>query len=457
MQKNFFYVATLTFFVLYLTPIRAEIVVDLGTEAKKTETPENTDKNPTKIEADILKFKNKDSLHGKMISLQPGKGILWKSDDTADDILFSMKNVKEIKLGNYIPGKNNNTSVLLTNGDNLEGKLISLDKDKLILDSSYGGSIKINRHMINSIFPGESNTGLLYKGPNDISEWEIPKGRNSGEISIADNTLVMNGYCSIGRDMKLPDMAKIEFNFENSGNCQMQVLFFSDKVVSYPKNCYVLYLSSSYIYLQSYGPQGRSGNLGNVSCRQLRSGKGKITLLLDRKDKKYSLLVNDTMIKQWVESREPPAGTKVSFTNQSQGTIKIKNLEVSSWNGKVPGSNESKESSEKDIVTFINGDQVTGILQSIKNNETLFKTEYAELKIPLKRIKQILTASENQHRARRNAGDVRFLFPNGNKLTMELAHIKEGKIFGQSENFGDITLNQNAFKSIKLNIYDDID
>lgn len=450
------------FFALCPLPVTAELVIDVdpsNIDSQDQDTSETgIDNVENQPEADVIKFSNKDILHGKMLSMEPQKGILWKSDDVLQNILFAPRNVRKIEFGGNIShNRKSNATVLLTNDDVLGGKLVSMNEKALILDTQYGGKITIDSHMVRGIFPGENNPSLLYSGPNDMDEWVLPENRRDGKISINNSTLSMSGYCAIGRDMKLTAMSKIEFSFEIAGNCQMQLLFYGDEAVSSPQNCYALYLSSGYIYLQSYGKHGRSGNLGNVKCRDLQSGKGQITLLLDKKNKTITLLLNDAMIKQWVDTQESGDGTFVSFVNQSQGTMKIRDIEISRWNGKVPGSKNRQEDGKKDIIVFVNADQVTGILESITNNEAVFKTEYAELKIPLKRIKQIRTGTEKQHKARRNAGDVRFQFANGDKLTLDLAKIVDGRITGKSENFGAVEFSLNAFKTIELNIYSDDD
>jgi len=449
------------FMFLYQIPVNGELIINIAppkAEGNNKETFGNKTAKGKNQKDDILKFKNKDALHGKMISILPGKGILWNSRDVKQNILFLNQNVTKIELGNNIPKTENyNASVLLTNDDILDGKLKSMDKKVLILETRYAGIIKIDSHMVKGIYPGEEISGLLYSGPNDMNGWEKISNNKDGKISISEGVLSMNRYSGVGRDMKLTDLSKIDFKFEIAGNCQMQVLFYGDKARSNPKNCYVMYLSSGYIYLQRYGKNGRSGNLGNVHCRAMRSGKGRITIMTDKKKKTVTLMFNGVIIKKWIDTAFPGKGTFVSFLNQSQGTLKIKEIEITEWNGKNQGKGNDEEVTKEDTLIFINGDQVTGKLNQISQDIALFKTDYAELKIPLKRIKHIKTAVDNQHKAKRNAGDVRFSFINGNKLTLNLEKIENGKISGNSENFGKLLITLNVFKAIKLNIYDEDD
>lgn len=449
----------LIFIVFFQTSLFAELVIDVDpakVDGDKKEKPENKAVDKKVQEEDVIKFKNKDIMHGKMLSILPGKGISWKCPEVSEDILFLFRNVSKIDLGNSLASlEGNNASILLTNDDILGGTLKSMDDKELVIETKYGGTIKVDSHMVQGIYPGEDNSGLLYSGPNDMNEWSRPEDNSNGEVAVNDGVLKLTGYSAVGRDMKLTDLSKINFKFETAGNSQVQVLFYSDQVRSNPRNCYALYLSSGYIYLQRYGASGRSGNLGNVSSRELRSGKGKVSILTDKKNKKVTLLVNGAILKQWVDTDFPGQGTFLTFVNQSQGIMKISDIEVSQWNGKMPGADSKGEDSKDDSLVFINGDQVTGKLIKISDNTAVFKTEYAELKVPLKRIKQIKTAVGNQRKARRNNGDVRFSFINGDKLTLKLTKLENGKIMGDSENFGKVVLSLNAFKSVEMNIYDD--
>ena len=444
--------------VLYQIPVTAELVISINNANinSRKNKPLKTWGSSMKDDSnsDVIKFRNGDIFHGKMLSIKSGKEILWKTSEALQNILFFPRNVSEIDFNShFLQNKKANTSVLLTNGDILEGTLVSMNEKNLILDTRYAGKITIDSNMIREIFPDANDPGLLYRGPESIDEWIMFENRSNGKVSVDDQTLSMSGYCTLGRDMKLSELSRIEFSLEATGNYQMQLLFYTDETLSNLHSYYALSFSSGYIYLQRYRQQAQAVHLGNVQCNDLRSGKEKITLLLDKKNKIIMLLVNDVMIKQWVDTQESGDGTYVCFVNQSAGTIKIKDIEVSQWDGEIPDSKNKYENKKKDTITFVNTDQVIGELKSIADNEAVFKTEYTELKIPLKRIKQIQMAAEKQHRAKRNTGDVRLKFINGDKLTIDLAEITEDRIIGKSENFGKAVFSLNFFKSIELNIY----
>jgi len=435
----------------YQSHLLAELVFEVEAPIKesKIDGPNDFAEDSSKSIYDVVTFKNQDRINGKLLFLEPAKGLSWKSPEAVKDILFSTINVNKVEFAKKNQKKTSaNSSILLTNNDVLDGELISFDSKCLKLKTEYGALFTIDKNMVKAIYPGNENSSILFTGPNNSEEWTKISRHNNGSFSVVDETLILDGYCGVGMDAKLPDMARIDFYYEVAGNSQLRILFYASKLEN-PQDCYSMSINSGYIYLQ----RNNGGNLGNVQCKALRAGKGRITLLIDKKEKKITLLVNNAMIKQWTDTEGIGDGKFLSFMNQSQGSVRIKNIEISKWNGSLPGVKETKENEKKDLVIFVNGDKVTGSLLSIEKGETIFKTEYAELKIPLKRIKKISTSIKGQHIARKNSEDAQFIFYNGNIITLKLLRIIDGEIFGESENFGKKSLKLNVFKSMKLNIY----
>jgi hypothetical protein len=438
-------------------PVKAEIVIDMKVpEEKKDGKDGNNAGNTEDIKPDIVHFKNKDRMHGRMISVAPEKGMLWKSEEALGDITFKTENIDKIVRGNlaYAPSSGD-SAVLLTNEDMIAGQLIKLDENEVILKTSYAGEIKINRKMVKSIFPGSDSGSVLFRGPNKTEEWIQPNNRNSSSsINVKDGELFVNGYTSAGRDMKLPDVSKVELEITSVGNHNFQIQIYGGKVDRYPRNGYVVYLSSGYVYLYRYS-NGSSSSLGQFQANSLRNGQGKITILSDKNKKTITVLLNNDISKTWTDSSWCGTGGYVSFINQNNGTVKVKDIIVGKWTGKVPGKTPSESDKENDTIKFNNDDVVSGKLQAILDDKVTFKTEYAEMNIPIARVKEIVTAMDARHMARRRANDVKLLFESGDAITLALAKISSHEIIGESGNFGKATLKLNAFKKILFNIYDD--
>ena len=439
----------------------AELKIDFvaPTDSESKSSDDGGGAEALKVVDDVIKFKNSDQIHGRMLSVDKS-GVLWSSEEALEDITFKRDNIKNILLGNSQASfKNVNTEVLLTNGDRFAGKLVSLSDKELVLDTGYAGELHIDRFMVAAIYPGLGGGSQSYKGPNDVKEWTIinNSGDRNSKVIIKDGVMTLSGYyiCA-GRDMKLTDLSKIEFDMEAFGNCQMQVQIYGDKIKRNPRNGYVLYISSGYIYLQRY-QDGSSANMGNFRSQSIKGGKVKIAILANKKKKKITLMVNGEMAKEWSDTEWAGEGGFVSFINQSNDAVNIKNIVVGKWNGQVPGSQGSGGGVESDSIAFMNDDIVSGQLKSITDDKVIFKTEYAEMNIPLERVKEILTATTSRHRARRRAEDMKCYFRNGNVITVELKSIKSGTVEGNSDNFGAVNMKLNAFDRLQFNIYDEED
>lgn len=439
-------------------PVFAELVIEVAVpdENNKKENGENKVTPIKDIKPDVVHFKNNDKMHGTMISVISDKGLLWKSQEALSDITFKTENINHIIRGNINYSANKgDAAILLTNDDMLAGKLIKIDEKELILKTAFAGELKINRNMVQSVFPGSDAGNINYRGPNNMEEWTLPPNSNSNSsVNVKNGELVIQGNTAVGRDMKLSDLSKIEFEMDAMGNSQFQIQLYGNKVDRYPRNGYVVYISSGYIYMQRYA-NGRADNLGNFRARTFQQGKGKVTILTNKKKKSITLLINNDISKTWTDSMWASEGGFVNFINQSNGSVKIKDISVGKWSGKIPGKTPSESDKENDTIKFNNDDVVSGKLKSIKDNKVTFKTEYADMSIPIERVKEIITALDSRHRARRRGNDVRLFFESGDSVTLEITKIAANEIEGETENFGKAKLSLNAFKKIQFNIYDD--
>jgi hypothetical protein len=77
------------------------------------------------------------------------------------------------------------------------------------------------------------------------------------------------------------------------------------------------------------------------------------------------------------------------------------------------------------------------------------------LKIPLERVVMLTFRDDDRERARRNANDVQGMFRDGGQVTVGLEGLADGKLRGESENFGKAEFRIGAFASLKLNTYDE--
>src|SRR6202008_3358985 len=109
----------------------------------------------------------------------------------------------------------------LLNDDELEGRLTSCDAEKVLLDTWYGGLLTIPRKVVRAIIPVSSNKAVVYEGPTGLEGWIAGKMANA--IANPGNWRYKNGAfyatrpASLARDLKLPDVANIEFDLAWKG------------------------------------------------------------------------------------------------------------------------------------------------------------------------------------------------------------------------------------------------
>lgn len=400
---------------------------------------------------DVLYFKGDDSLRGNLGSIGADESLVWTRPDVDGPVrIRDLAQLRGVKLQRLAPPENPDglAIVRLTNDDQLRGKIVGMDDNRLTLETGYAGRIAIERLMVAGIRPGSASAGLLYSGPNKIGEW-----LTSGQWEIKRGRLVGQG--SAGRDMKLPDLARIKFDVVWQGRyLNFQVALFADNVKNFDSNCYVLNFNGNGIYLTR--SQGQS-NLGQAEVRSLTAGKPMhFEVLCDKNKKTIAVFVNGELAKQWLDPQPwgGRGGGLLFFNGDNSNTVHFSRIQVSTWDGKLPTAAGEAKTKGEDLIQFTNDDKVSGKFLAITDGTIAFKTDFATLAIPLARVADIQFAEDNQERARRNKKDVQAWFPSGDRLTFQLKAIKDGQVSGASENFGDLNCRLAVFAGLKFNIYD---
>ena len=150
---------------------------------------------------DAIEFINGDKLHGRLVAAHPGSNLLeWRHDAVAEPIEFQMDVLAKLSLGGQSGDDAPGSTVRLSNGDSLAGKLVSLDKDTLVLDTPYAGTLRLERLMLMALHPAEGGSMVIYEGPRELSEWTTaPQGGNSW--TYEDGVLSANQAYCIGKNL----------------------------------------------------------------------------------------------------------------------------------------------------------------------------------------------------------------------------------------------------------------
>jgi hypothetical protein len=406
-------------------------------------------------DADVVKFRNGDVLHGTVAAV--GGGVLqWRRSDVAEPIGFALSSVGEIGLGERVaPAESRRAVVELTNGDAVAGELVNLDGKTLTLQTWFAGRVTIQRPFVQRVmFVGEL-PAASYSGPNSLEEWKSEGNRNAW--SFQKGALYAVGSGQLARDVKLPAMATIEFDVAWRGNLNGAVGFgFEEGRRVYQSGGYMVQFNYATITLQRYRANQGSNNLGqSLELPELqRKTKMRVALRVNQSKKQIALFLDGTLARQWSEPEEWAAkGTALVLMAQGQGQWRISNLTVAGWDGRLDGE-VSAGAKDADLVRLNNGDQVSGTVKSITNGQIALTTSFAEMNVPVERAVAVELASATSERARRQAGDVEAFFLDGRKLTVALDKLDEQQFTGTSENFGRMTAALGAFRRLRFHIYE---
>jgi hypothetical protein len=418
------------------------------------DTPEKAPAN--RVVEEALEFLNGDKLRGRLAGIEADGTVQWNHPEAKSVIQFNTRNLSKVSLDpNAGRGKNEDGfSVRLTNGNEIPGKLVSLDNENLTMTTWYAGTLTINRKMIASIRPLRAGN-LLYEGPVSIDEWTTGRGGAGKGWQYRDGSLVSSRPGLIGRDMKLPEMAKIDFELSWSGNLGLLVSLYAPNVESYSSNCYLLQMNAGYIYLNRSSNRGGQNNLGQTQVDELsRKNKTRVGLRINKEQKTIALLLDGVLAKQWRDPGEfAGTGGGLAFYAQGQGAMTISRLQITEWDGRMDDAGATDgPGPEQDTISLVNRDKVSGTIEKISDGKLFLKSAFAPLEVPLERLDRIEMAGQKIDAGKEEEGMVRIGLPNEGNILVKVDRMTRDRAVVTSPAFGKAEMRPEAFRSIEFNL-----
>ncbi|HON07067.1 MAG TPA: hypothetical protein PLW02_03085, partial [Verrucomicrobiota bacterium] len=184
---------------------------------------------------DYIWFINGDRLRGEIKSIDPIKGVEIRNKYIQNIAIFPLDTIVKISFGdrqNPLFSPKNACKVKLINLDEIEGDLISLDEKEMILETSFTGKISIPRKRIDSFIPIIPKPTVVFEGPTGIEGWTISNspapGAQPSTWKYRNGALITSESGSIARDLKLPDIATIEFDIAWQNYLSIAVALYAD-------------------------------------------------------------------------------------------------------------------------------------------------------------------------------------------------------------------------------------
>jgi hypothetical protein len=185
---------------------------------------------------DTLLLRNGDSLDGKLLSIDPAQGARWKHADAVEPMVFKLDRISELDL--HPPpapdrGTNAPCKVTLAGGDTLEGSLVSGNRESLCLQTWYAGQLTFPRKQVQSIsfLPTTPDIFTL----TGAAGWTLGNtvgalGATAGQWTFRDGAFYTSKSASVARDIKLPDTADLQFDLAWTGELSLSVALYTDSL-----------------------------------------------------------------------------------------------------------------------------------------------------------------------------------------------------------------------------------
>ncbi len=243
----------------------------------------------------------------------------------------------------------------------------------------------------------------LLRGDNEIIKVEVTLGSLHWEFDNGSFISKGTGYV-IGKELNWPPMASVDFDLEWDRDIAMDVMLCTDRLhsVSY-QNAYLLRLTGgpSYLYRHTSAGEGdlSTGSLGSGNPAWGAARKAHVSIRVDRRTATIALLVNERLVRKWVDKAGFAGKGKVlQFNPQTDSRMAIHNLRISEWNGRLPksGNPSVAQAGAQDTLQLHKGDTLTGQILTIAEGKLTLKSDFGNIAIPLGKIANISFAKKKE-------------------------------------------------------------
>lgn len=431
----------------------------------------------------VLRFANAsmDQLSGSFASLAAER-IVWTSPILDKPTPFWLKSVLEVTLPSTLPEFNatHEATLTLMNGDSVRGQLASVTDDTVTLDTWYAGRLNFRRVMVKDVVI-DPRPALVFSGPTGLDGWT--QAAKQAAWTYENSALRTTASVGIGRDVGLPDECSIGFDIAWRGSLMLNFNFFADDVSSdSPALGYQVSCQGSYASIRRQNAGMQFGDPANIPEFK-DNEKVRLELRASRKSGNICLYVNGRCGAVW---KDPGAakgkfGKSIQFVPRGKDALRVSGIKVAAWDGILDegaqenaammgmGMNfrfqrgianpeakpEPKPKSTTDgRMKLRNGDSIGGEVTAIADGMISIKTPFAEVKLPVARVRNIILKPAALEEPIRRNGDVRAWFGDGSSLVFCLDTMTPESITGHSQLFGTATFKLAAFNRIEFNIYD---
>lgn len=424
---------------------------------------------------DKIEFLNGDVLQGHLKGIRSNlvveftpsifKNTVSIEPDGIGKLFLSQQNQTIHKFGG-------DSIIRLVNEDSFFGKFISLDKEKLVVETSFGGLLSINRELVKSLIPS-SGSAIIYDGPNSLSEWSVynpgfimnvvVQGARPGGVAtiqqppspwvFTNGALISLNNGAIGNFFDLPDKMSLDFELSWRGNLSFSVFFYTDSIAPYSGKSYMILFTYRAAYLHRRASVSGITVIGQAEIPEFsKESSANISIKVDKPERVIALFVNDRLIQAWKDEGEfVGGGNGIVFNQQSVSRVKISKIRITKWDGIIEEQLSITNKTAADIVKLTNKDLVEGKIQSLTNGTLFINTDFGPLEIPFDRVSEMLFENRQSDKKISDNQFVRGFLREYGSISFTIEKWEKDKIIGSAPGIGKITFSPSSFRVIQFN------
>ena len=415
----------------------------------------------TEPSGEFLELLDGSTLHGQLRSIDSDKGLSWVYANAKQPIEFKPDNLGAIRFPVVeratSPASESVCQFHFVNGDEFFGNLLALNETELALQTWFGGKFKGPRALLRSIRFQPKGATALYEGPTGREGWELGRNQNTLGWEYRDGTFIGNSAGTLGRDLKLPEASRIEFDlgWDAPFNLLFSIYTGVTDGFNYNTSSYMYYITPGYISLQRINAGSGSTTMGRSDPIPAMLAKKRVHLEFraNKEENFLEVLVNGKPVNQWTDTAGwVGKGSGILFYAQNEGAaLKISNIKVYEWDGKPGAEVAANAVSGEDQLYLVNRDKVSGKVMGMRDGKLQFASKEAVLEIPLARITQIFFANTAANLATRSPWEIQAMVSGGGTISFALEKWGNDKVSGQNKTFGKISLNSRSIRQIRFN------
>lgn len=172
---------------------------------------------------------------------------------------------------------------------------------------------------------------------------------------------------------------------------------------------------------------------------------------VNKPQKTILLYVDGTLIKQWQEPGEfGGSGTCIRIVNQLSTPLKISNIVVSQWDGRIETPISKVDNARTDFIRLINNDVMMGTIREFKNGKFVVQTGFGTVDVPFERIGQLHFSMIGREPAIRGADEILVILQRQGKLSLLLEKWDGDRLLATNPNFGRVALPLSILKIVSF-------